>query len=419
MNSFQTIVLGIFGFFIIAGLLAIAISKQNAAEQSVSLSLWGSMEKSAVDEILRRSFDSDTIQVTYREIHENSLDRELLEALAVRQGPDLLLLPLPLLARYADKVQVIPYSVYTERAFKDTFIQEGDLFLSPQGIFALPFSVDPLVMYFNRNFLDEIGMSVAPRFWDEFISLGRDLTLRDSSGNISRSAVSLGEYRNIHHAREILAALFMQGGSSITGTGTSGSGGTLDQAGLESVLDFYTEFANPLKPVYSWNRSLPSSKNMFLASRLGVYFGLGSEYEELRKGNPNLNFDVALFPRPRNASVGITYGKLTGVSILRTTSNPKAALQVALTLANSQTSSLLQSITGLPPVQRSLLAKKPTDALGAVLYDSAIRARGFIDPNPAASWGIFRDMVESVTSGRAQSREALQNAKTALGEAFR
>src|SRR3989338_5304164 len=419
MNSFQTIILGIFGFFIIAGLLAVALVKQSGGQSVVSLSLWGSVEKSAVEEIIRSSFDSETLRVSYREIPEGSLDQEIIEALAAGHGPDMVLLPLELLTRYKDKLQIIPYATYTERTFKDAFIQEGDLFLVPKGIASFPFSLDPLVMYFNRDFLDEAGQAEPPKFWDEFIALGKNLTLRDDDGNISRSAVALGEYRNISYAREILATLLMQGGSPIVAKDSSGNRVSLNQSSSYSILDFYTEFANPEKPVYSWNRSLPNSRAEFLASRLGVYFGLGSEYKELQSGNPNLDFDVALFPRPRNSSVGITYGKLTGVSILRTASNPSVALQVALTLTTAKAGGILHSKTGLPPVQRGLLANKPTDAYGAIMYDSATRARGFLDPNPKVSAEVFRNMIESVTSGKARSSEALGKAQSELQSALR
>lgn len=419
MNSFQTIILGIFGFFIIAGLLAVALVKQRGGPTVVEISLWGSLPKAAIESVLQSSFKQETLKVSYREVPENSLDEALLEALAAGRGPDMVLLPLELLNRYKDKLQLIPFTTYTERTFKDSFVQEGDLFLTSKGMTALPFSLDPLVMYYNRDFLDEGGISQAPRFWDEFIALGKNLTLHDASGNISRSAVALGEYRNINYAREIIAILLLQGGNPLIVKDASGTHVTFSQSGSSSILDFYTEFANPLKPAYSWNRSLPNSKSAFLASRLAVYFGFGSEYNELRKGNPNLNFDVALFPRPRNVSVGLTYGKLTGVSILRTSRNASPALQVAYTLVAPAAATLLHSKTGLPPVQRALLGSKPTDAYGAIMYDSATRARGFSDPNPKVSASAFQTMIESVTSGKARSAEALQRAQTELQSAVR
>jgi ABC-type glycerol-3-phosphate transport system substrate-binding protein len=381
--------------------------------------MWGSMEKDVVDEVIKSSIPSEAIKVVYWEIPESSLDKELIEALAARRGPDMVLLPLSLLTRYKSKLLVTPFAAYNERLYRDNFIQEGDLFLTAKGVLAFPLLLDPLVMYFNRDLLDEINVPQAPKFWDEFISLAKDLSARDKYGNISRSAVALGEYRNINYAREILAALFIQSGNPIVSKGTFANTVTLNKAGASAVLDFYTEFANPQKPVYSWNRSLGSARSMFLSSDLGIYLGFGSEYKWLRRENPNLDFDIAPFPRPRNANVAITYGKLTGVAILNTTGKSGAALQVALTLSSAKTLAFLQAKTGLPPVHRALLAKKPTDAFGAVMYDSVLRARGFLDPNPALSAGIFRDMIEGVTSGRARSKEAIQKAHTALQEAMR
>lgn len=421
MNSFQTIVLGIFGFFIIAGLLVIASVKARSGAERVEISIWGSAPSAEIDDLREKFFSkNDSLGISYRSVPAEALDQELLEAIAGGRGPDLLLLPAELLFRYKDKLSLIPYANYSERQFRDTFIQEGDLFLLPQGIAALPFSLDPLLMYWNRDFLDEAGIATPPRYWDEFLLLANNLTLTDELGNISRSAVALGEYRNIASAKEILSALFLQSGNPIVAADSSAAfRASLGGLGAAAVLDFYTEFANPVKPVYSWNRSLPLSTNAFLSSKLAVYFGFGSEHAALRKGNPNLNFDVALLPRPRDANIGLTYGRLTGVAILRTTRHLSSALQVAYTLASPRVAARFAERSGLPPVQRALLANKPTDAFGAVSYDSAARARGFLDPNPRVTAEAFKQMVESVTSGKGRSGEALSRANAQLQAALR
>lgn len=421
MNSFQTITLGIFGFFIIVGLLVVATVKSNGRDSKVPIAVWGSRPRAEMSVLINRFFENNkTISVSYREVREENLDQILLEALAIGKGPDLVILPLELLLRNRDKISPIPYTNYSKRTFLDTFVQEGDLFLQENGIAALPFTLDPLVMYWNRDFLDEAGLTTPPKYWDEFLELANNITERDEEDNISRGAIALGEYENVNSAKEILSALFLQSGSQIFGYDTKGVlRGDLRGKNAGPVLDFFTEFANPLKPVYSWNRSLPESKEQFLASRLAVYLGFGSEYTELQKGNPNLNFDVALLPRPRNASVGITYGKMTGVALLRSSRKTSVALQVALILGSPEASGLLHGKNGLPPVHRNLLASKPDDAFGAVMYDSASRARGFLDPNPALSKKIFKNMVESVTSGREHSTGALLEANQALENAIR
>ena len=74
---------------------------------------------------------------------------------------------------------------------------------------------------------------------------------------------------------------------------------------------------------------------------------------------------------------------------------------------------------GLPPVERALLANKPTDPFGAVMYDSAARSRGFLDPDPRITSEAFKGMVESVTSGKERSGEALSRANSQLQAALR
>lgn len=422
MSTFQTIVLGIFGFFVIAGLMVIALTKTRGGEAKITVEVWGAQASQEFKALGEEFFPSSgNLTLSYNQIPEAELDQKLLEALAVSRGPDALLLPAELLLRWRDKLTLISYATYPEREYKDAFIQGADIFLFPDGIAALPFSVDPLVMYWNRDMFDSVGIANAPKVWDEFLLLASRLTVRDRLGNISIGATPLGEYRNVLHAREILAALFMQGGNQVVAKDTAGalSVTLAARGGAESVLNFYTEFANPAKPTYSWNRAMPDSQSAFLGGRSAVYFGLGSELSQLRRGNPNLNFDAAFFPRPRNTETPITYGKFTGIAVLRASRNPSAALQVAVTLTAKGAIQKWSSATGLPPIRRELLATKPTDAFGSILYDSAIRSRGFLDPNPAESNAVFQNMIESVTSGKAQSGQALQETDGRLSSLLR
>src|SRR3989338_6832173 len=115
MNSFQTLVLGIFGFFIIAGLLVIATVKSSGKEEKAVVSMWGVRPGDEVGTFLEAFFeDSETLAVTYQEISESIIDEQLVEAFAAGRGPDMVLLPAELLLRYRDKITLIPYANYTE-----------------------------------------------------------------------------------------------------------------------------------------------------------------------------------------------------------------------------------------------------------------------------------------------------------------
>ncbi len=421
MNTFQTIVLGIFGFFVVAGLIVLAMTKaQGGSAESVTLTLWGTAPGDAVRELLAKNFpEKGSIKVAYEEKSPQTFDTELVEALAGGGGPDMLLLPPELLARHRGKLSPIPYENYSERQYKDTFIAGADIFLQPNGIYALPVSVDPLLMYWNRDALDEAGIATPPKYWDEFLLLATRITRRDRIGNISRAAVSLGEYRNVTNAKEIIAALLLQAGNPVVASESGSFSPALARQGAESVINFYTEFANPVKPVYTWNRSMPESRQTFLSERLAIYFGFGSELAELRRGNAGLNFDVSPFPAPRNATISITYGKMLGAAIMRRTPYFPQAYQVALTLSSQAAVSEFAAALRTPPVRRDLLAGRPGDAFGAILYDSALRARAFPDPNPAQSGAVFQNMIESITGGRARTSEALQRANGELGALIR
>ncbi|MBI5004981.1 MAG: extracellular solute-binding protein, partial [Candidatus Lloydbacteria bacterium] len=235
--------------------------------------LWGTMP-----DIVVKSFFDDfnkthekEFKVVYVAKSPDTFDTELVEALASGAGPDMIFLPHDLLLRHQDKVSLLPYASFSLRNFKDTFIDAGELYLEPQGIIALPITVDPLVMYWNKDFLSSHGRAEPPRFWDEFLTLAPVLSLQTKSGDIEESAVAMGESANIKHTKEILSMLMLEAGNPIISRDSSGKlisllddllGNTTPPAG--SALRFYTEFSNPAKRTYSWNRSLPEAKDLFI-----------------------------------------------------------------------------------------------------------------------------------------------------------
>ena len=430
MSTFRIVVLVVFVVFAVVGVAIFAgvggFFGSDSGEGAPVL-IWGTLPGAVMTSVLgdlvdaRKGFDL----VTYVAKDPRTYEADFVEALATGSGPDLLLLPHDLLVSHANKLIAIPYSSFSERAFKDAFIEEGELFLSPQGIIGLPFLVDPMVMYWNRAIFATEGVAKPPAYWDEFFLLAPKMTKRDQASNITRSFVSLGEYGNVTHAKALLSALMMQAGNRIVERGTQGltsvltEGAGTSAAGAEAALRFYTEFSNPVKSVYSWNRALPESRQMFLAGDLGVYFGFASELSELRRANPNLNFDVASLPQSRDAADRTTYGRLSALVIPRIASNANAALSAAFALSDAPSLSALTALTGLPPVRRDLLAKTPTDAFQSVFYASALQAKAWLDPNPKETERIFRAMVEGITSGRENISGALRTAHSEISNLLR
>jgi len=185
-------------------------------------------------------------------------------------------------------------------------------------------------------------------------------------------------------------------------------------ASAYNVINFYTQFANPVTAQYSWNRSLPQSQSYFLMGNLATYIGLASELQSLRAKNPNLNFDVALSPQPRQASRSVVFAHIYALAIPKQAKNTAGAFQVLSAMTGESGSKIFEAYTNLPPVRRSVLANIPSDPYKAVSYQSAIQSATWMDPNKKETGVIFQNMIESITSGRVRITDALQKADAEL-----
>ena len=248
------------------------------------------------------------------------------------------------------------------------------------------------------------------------------LTVLDASSNIKESAVGLGEWSNITYAKNILAALFMQAGDGIvtrdsTGAETAVFGVTPPGAAenpAASALQFYTDFANPSKVTYSWNRSLPNSIDDFVAGNLAAYVGFASDASSIASRNPNLHFGVTLLPQIQGNSTHLTFGNITGLAIPRTAQNPQGALTIAEKLSSATAVSAISSALNLPPVRVDIPNTTSSNANAAVFEQSALIARGWVDPDPASTDSIFEAMVESVISGKSLPDGAVSDAARSI-----
>jgi ABC-type glycerol-3-phosphate transport system substrate-binding protein len=363
-------------------------------------------------------------QIVYVQRSPATFETDFINALASGRGPDLILLPQDLILKHQDKIVPIPYSSYPERTFKDTFIEEGELYLTPNGILGIPFSIDPIIMYWNRSLFSSAAIATPPKFWDEFPALVEKLTTKDNALNISQSAVALGEYSNVSNAKEILSTLMFQAGNPIVqrvqGNYESLLGSQLDKtvAPAEAAVSFFTQFSNPSLAVYSWNRSLPTSRDAFVSEDLATYFGFASELPILRAKNPNLNFDVAPLPQARGDN-RVTYGSMQAMAIVRNSKYVQDAYNTAILLTGPQYLPFWTQVSGLPPVRRDLLSVKNINAVSTVMYNSALWSKGWYDPDKNATALIFQNLIESISTGRARPTSAVGRAQLELDRMFR
>ncbi|HZS42753.1 MAG TPA: extracellular solute-binding protein [Candidatus Paceibacterota bacterium] len=422
MSAFQVVLLSIFGVIIVAAVLLFASGGlgQHAAPVP-DLTMWGTLKAEDINNLLAAldNIKRGAIKVTYVQKDPASFDAEFTEAVAEGKGPDIIVLSQDEILSERNKLIPIPLTTLTDRQIADTFVEEGSIFGTSRGYLAVPFTIDPLVMYWNRTLFQNAGLSRPPQYWDELSTLVPTLTKKDQSSNITQSTIALGEIVNINNAKAILSSLIFQAGNPITVLSPATDphpdqvSAVLDQKFSATVpptpaaLDFYTEFSDPTNPNFSWTRALPNSSNDFLAGKLAIYLGFASEYASLREKNPNLNFDVALLPQPRNATARINFGNITGLAIAKGTQHSDAAYAAIGVLTNSTSLSILSGMNNLPPVRRDLLATTATSAAMAVFQNAALQSKGWFDPNPNESVKVFREMVESIESGNRTTGDAV------------
>jgi len=424
MKSFQTIVLASFGLLALVGLAVFATSKGlgGGAAEVGPVAAWGTLPQIEVTEALGELSISDKrfTQVTYTEKPASSFSADLAQAIAEGQGPDLVFITQEQLLSERGKLAVITSQQLPERTFIDSFVPMSELFLTTGGAYGVPIVIDPLVFFYNRTALTDAGVASAPSSWEAVNGLAQSLTRGTAAATITRSVVPFGSYTNVSNARAIIAALFFQAGipiSTATDLGIESAlrkGGEAGIASSEAAVDFYTQFADPAKTVYTWNQTLPQSRDAFIAGDLVFYPGFASEEKFIQNANPNLEFDMAPLPQPSTASVKVTYGLLYTAAVPRAAYNATGATEIALALSAPSATRQFATSLGMAPALRALLTPSTDDRYAAIYYPEALRARGWLSPASSAIDGIFAGMIGNVTSGRRSILEALETADDSL-----
>jgi ABC-type glycerol-3-phosphate transport system substrate-binding protein len=420
MSTFQLVVISIFVAFIIIGVGTFALFGGVFGGGGVGqVTIWGTVPQRTVGDLLEalRTKDNSLENTVYEEKDPSTYEADLLNAMASGQAPDLFLVTQEQLGSFSDKIVPIPYGMVSQSEFVSSYIDEGQLFLTELGSLALPFMIDPMVMYWNRDLLGSAGVAQAPQYWNDFLELAPKLYSANSTQNITRSAVALGTWQNVSHAKAVLSTLFMQAGEFLTGRGNNGAlvplFGQVGQGGnnaAESALRFYTEFANPSKSNYSWNRSLPRSDEAFVGGQLATYFGFASEMSSISERNPNIRFGVAVMPQLQGTAAKITYGRLTGLAVPKAARNANGAAVVAQKLTSAIAAGTLAQYMGMPAARRDVRLDTSANAAADVFVQSALISRGWVDPSASETDQVFKTMIESVISGASEPATAVSEA---------
>lgn len=387
--------------------------------------VWGTIPEGSFESVLLDLMGTgfEVEGVVYEEKDPNTIENELLRAMAEGRSPDLVLLNEKQIVSNQNRLQVVPFDSFPLRDFQDTFLEQGSLLVSRDGLIGFPFLVDPLVLYYNKDLLTNAGYSKPPQTWTEVLAVAPTFIQKDSSFNISKSAIALGSFDNIRNAQDIYWMLVLQAGNPViqrdvrsedqaevyTSVFEQNLNYTLNPA--YAATNFFTQFSNPTKTVYSWNRSLADSQTMFVAGDLAFYIGRASELEAIKKLNPNLNFDVTLVPQSQSSMRKVTYRSMQILAIPRTANNLKGATATIAGLTSREVNTIFAKELGVASVRKDVLANPDSEnPYQSIFNRSAIMSQGILEPDSVKTSVILKELIDSVVSGQYEVSEAITRA---------
>lgn len=412
MNKFQTILLIIFAVGIFIGVALFAGVRPGGNEAKVmqgTIKIWGTLDDTTFNNALGPAIEQvGEMKIEYKKYKPEEFYVELVDALASGTGPDVILITGDDVVRQQSRIVPLAYTNFPKSLYNDMYVNSAQIFFTNSGVAAFPLFIDPLVMYYNKDTLSSNFLLDPPNTWDSLVNMVPDFTVATDSGGIEKSTVALGSFANVPHATDIISTLMMQLGNPIVVTTDKGvfestfKDQTTESAMTPalSALQFYLGFTDKTQKTYSWNTSLPNARDAFLAGDLAFYLGYASEFPDIRRSNPNLNFGVTIIPQLNNAPAKVTYGRLYGLAVTRTTQNIPGAFSAVQAIASKDSIFELANAFHLPPVRRDLLNVDIDDPNFRVFYQSAIIARMWPKPDVMSTDAIIESLINDASSGR-------------------
>ncbi len=384
-----------------------------------SVVLWGTIPETQMNQMIQQfNLNAKTYRVDYTEVKEENFEQSLLVALANGTGPDLVMAPYQTLLAQSERIYPFPITSLGEKQFKDMYVDGASVFFGPEGALALPVSIEPMVLFYNRTLFSKHGIVNPPEYWDEVVSNVPKLTILNNNGQFIESGIALGA-ASTPYAKDILMVIVSQLGQSPVISQPSSNGGVYmnvaanepvtrggDVYPLSSALRYFIQFADPTQKTYSWNEYSGNAVDQFLAEKLAMYIGYSGELEVLRARNPRAEIEMTNLPQTRNLNTFATGMKMYGIATLKSSKNLTAAFTTQAQFAGGVVSPQIASMLGAVPALRAYAA---TPKLPAVIARGMLVARGWQDRFSGYSTTYTSSMISDVLNNRQGVTDAVNS----------
>ncbi len=435
--------------FFLGGVLLLSgcgCKPKNPHLYDLTLEIWGPMDyKEALSKTLTayRKINPNVAKIEYKIIPVDNYKKELVDALASGQGPDIFFIRNNWLPSFQDKIVEAPSvaPIINEQEFRSNFVDVATAdFIRKGKIYAVPLSVNSMGLFYNKDLFNQAGIVSPPATWTEFIQDVNKLTKIDAFGKIVQSGASIGTAYNINRSTDLLTLLMLQNKTKMVDE--RGKVG-LDSLNGEKALEFYTQFADIRSPNYTWNSQLHYSVDAFAEGASAMMFNYPWHIKTVQHKASKLNFAVARIPQikgnspvnianywglavaknkvAQSASNKITISNKTRVKeawnfLTYLTVKPNGGFVMAKSgnkLGNTiqpdfdPAKDFLQK-TGEPAARRDIIQEQESDPwIGGFAKDNLI-TKSWQENDPEVIEGILASMIDQVNRGKVTIKDALK-----------
>jgi multiple sugar transport system substrate-binding protein len=420
------------------------------ASQPVNLKVWGVVDDVDVYQDLLTAYRAShpNVQVEYRRFRLEEYKDQLLNALAEDRGPDIFLIHNTWTSEYLTKIVPMPRTTRTAyRAVTGTIKKEltWELRTEPtlalidfknqyadvvqhdllrtidvstdtnvkdfqEKIMGVPVGVDTMALYYNKDLLNAAGIPTPPENWAQFSDQVKRLTKLDSQGNVTQSAAGIGTANNVERATDLVSLLMIQNGQTMEDDAgypifhKIPAALSRDNPPSFQALEFYTDFANPNKDVYTWNDTMPNSLESFVSGRAAFFFGYAYQYDLIRARAPKINLGLAKAPQIEG-NPQKNYANYWNWVVAKKSTNQDLAWNFLMQLTQPDVLQKVLDKAKRPSARKSLLTAQLQDERVGVFAAQVLTATSWYRGKDAATMEkAMRDMIAAVIGGTAVNR---------------
>ena len=364
------------------------------------------------------------VKIEYRKLTFQEYERTLLDALAEGRGPDILMVHNTWLPRYFNKISPLPEGKYKISDYEREFYPPAQETVKNNRIYGLPLTIDTLGMYVNEDLELESEVGESPDTWEKLIGRNGNPNLlkqinRRSGDSFRRSAVALGN-NGVSRSQDILALLMLQNRTKMTNDQHTQATFNLTQdvEGQQKALgriglEFYTSFADPRSPNYSWNDRNGSSVRAFAKNKVAYFFGYAYHAQELKRLNPDLQYRIEKIPQIAGTAP-VNYASFWVETVSRNSKHQKEAWDFVRFLTGKEPMQTYAEATELIPARKEISASGGLE----VMQEQLPSARSWYKGDADKADAIFARMISSVLRGE-RSQNAIDRGANDLTDVLR